>query len=83
MRKLLLLLIVFAVVAILEYGRDDTLYSDAPTSATVASDAVFARAFEKRISDVQVEGRGTVVKLLSDDKDGSRHQRFIVRLSSG
>jgi len=28
----------------------------------------------------QVRGRGAVVRILSDDNQGSRHQRFIVRL---
>ncbi|MGB9670189.1 MAG: DUF3465 domain-containing protein [Halothiobacillaceae bacterium] len=32
---------------------------------------------------VLVEGRGTVEKLLSDDLEGHRHQRFILRLASG
>ena len=41
------------------------------------------RAFEARRSDVQVRGRGVVIKLLSDDNKGSRHQRFILRLPSG
>lgn len=83
MKKLLLALIVFAVIAIFGYGRDDTLFSGAATSAAAANDAVFARAFEKRISNIQVEGQGTVVRILPDDNDGSRHQRFIVRLNSG
>jgi hypothetical protein len=39
-------------------------------------------AFEQRRSDVQVEGRGIVERILSDDNDGSRHQRFILRLSN-
>lgn len=41
------------------------------------------RAFEGRRSDVPVEGRGKVVRILKDDEAGSRHQRFIVRLDSG
>jgi hypothetical protein len=41
------------------------------------------RAFESRRSDVPVEGRGRVVRILADDDAGSRHQRFIVRLDSG
>jgi len=40
-------------------------------------------AFANRISNQQVAGQGTVVKILPDDTDGSRHQRFIVRLNSG
>ena len=31
----------------------------------------------------QVRGSGTVVRVLSDDNDGSRHQRFILRLANG
>ena len=34
-------------------------------------------------SGSQVSGSGTVDRVLSDDNDGSRHQRFILRLSSG
>lgn len=47
------------------------------------SDAAFDDAFANRRSNQQLEGQGTVVKLLADDNDGSRHQRFIVRLGSG
>ncbi|MES9970592.1 MAG: DUF3465 domain-containing protein [Candidatus Thiodiazotropha sp.] len=41
------------------------------------------RAYRQRANDVQVRGSGEVVRLLADDLDGSRHQRFIVRLTSG
>jgi hypothetical protein len=40
-------------------------------------------AFANRLSNQQLSGHGTVVKMLPDDTDGSRHQRFIVRLDSG
>ncbi len=39
--------------------------------------------FERRASDVQVRGAGTVLRTLSDDNEGSRHQRFILELPSG
>lgn len=62
---------------------------DAPTPATsITADVessptdALAAAFENQQSNVQVEGRGTVQKILPDDDKGSRHQRFIVRLSS-
>jgi len=47
------------------------------------SDQVLRRAFEQRTSNLQVEGRGVVTRILSDDNDGSRHQRFILELGSG
>jgi hypothetical protein len=34
-------------------------------------------------SGTQFESEGTVVRVLTDDNQGSRHQRFIVRLASG
>ncbi len=50
---------------------------------TAADDDPIARAFANRESDIQVEGEGTVTRLLPDDLNGSRHQRFIVQLASG
>ena len=46
-------------------------------------DAILARAFEERAHDLQVEGGGTVVRVLADDTEGGRHQRFVMRLDFG
>ena len=40
-------------------------------------------AFEQRRSGLVVEGSGRVERTLADDNEGSRHQRFILRLASG
>jgi hypothetical protein len=42
--------------------------------------AAIVRAFERRASGSMVEAEGTVEATLRDDREGSRHQRFIVRL---
>ena len=57
----------------------------APNVVTTAqlSDSPVGRAFKKKQSDVQVEDEGVVTRILADDLNGSRHQRFIVRLGSG
>jgi hypothetical protein len=47
------------------------------------SDEHILRLFEEHRSDQQIAGTGTVVRLLEDDDDGSRHQRFIVELGNG
>lgn len=50
---------------------------------TTISDSAIAEAYESRTSNLQIGGSGEVIRILPDDTDGSRHQRFIVRLSSG
>ena len=47
------------------------------------SSSVIDSAFAKRQSDVLVTTDARVEKILADDNDGSRHQRFIVELDSG
>ena len=47
------------------------------------ADTSVAQASETWRSGQQVRGQGTVSRILSDDTDGSRHQRFILRLASG
>ena len=88
MKKILL---VAAVVAAFYVGYEKTsgplqLTRSAATFADVgepgSADAIQA-AFNERRSGVQVQGEGVVSKLLADDNDGSRHQRFILALSSG
>ena len=53
------------------------------SNSTSASDETLARAFSERLSGFQAEGTGIVIKILSDDNDGGRHQRFIIRLETG
>jgi hypothetical protein len=47
------------------------------------SDTILARAFANHLSDVKVTGQGVVVKILPNDLEGVRHQRFIIALSTG
>ena len=50
--------------------------------ARQVDDDSIGHAFASRASDIQVEGEGTVIRLLPDDLNGPRHQRFIIRLES-
>ncbi|EJL6507105.1 DUF3465 domain-containing protein [Vibrio cholerae] len=47
-----------------------------------ANDAVLQQAYLSQQSDLQVQGFGQVSKVLPDDNDGSRHQKFILKLNS-
>ena len=43
--------------------------------------AILQEAFDNQQSDIQVQGEGIVIRLLSDDLVAPRHQRFIIRIS--
>ncbi|VFQ45296.1 DUF3465 domain-containing protein [Desulfoluna butyratoxydans] len=53
------------------------------TSEVSSSDEALQRAFDEKLSGIQVGGSGKVITMLPDDTRGSRHQRFIIRLDSG
>jgi len=53
------------------------------STAPLVGDSRISRAFANGSSNIQVEGEGKVIRVLPDDLNGSRHQRFIVKLASG
>ena len=59
------------------------LISGAGRDASGVDNDAIGRAFATKASDIQVEGEGTVSRILADDLNGSRHQRFIVEVPSG
>ncbi len=64
--------------------RHDTSLPTSPgTELPEASERLLQQAFENRQSNLQVRIAGHVSRLLPDDRDGSRHQRFVLRLASG
>jgi hypothetical protein len=89
MKKALLavLLVIACCLGVVSCGYATTdrpgVTAESVTPSADAGDATFARAFAERTSDLEVEGQGTVVQLLTDDTSGARHQRFIVQLASG
>ena len=41
------------------------------------------RVFDRRDTGAWIEGVGIVCRLLADDDDGSRHQRFVLDMQNG
>ena len=77
---------VLSIVAILiaaSYVWNDLGLEDRFGFTSPSGDSVLEEAFKQRQSDLQVQGRGEIVKVLADDNSGSRHQRFILQLNSG
>lgn len=56
---------------------------DVEVSESIDGEVLILQAFEDHQSDVMVQAVGVVDRTLADDLIGSRHQKFIVRLSSG
>jgi Protein of unknown function (DUF3465) len=88
MKKLVLAIV---AVAALYFGLSQTgaLRQFAGAPATQARGGQAGRvdelraAFVERKSGIQVTGEGIVTKVLADDTEGSRHERFILTLASG
>lgn len=80
--KKILIIAVFAVLACwyaIEKGVSIPGFSFWPQSA----DSTLQNAYNSKQSDLPVQGKGIVAKVLPDDLKGSRHQRFILRLDTG
>ena len=61
----------------------NSYFVPAPDVINASDEKVISGAFQNRQSNTQVKGRGLVIRILADDTDGSRHQKFIIKLSSG
>jgi len=83
MKKIILIsaIVLAAVYFGLAQNKSVSIHNLVETSHN--SDEIIASAFNNRNHHLQVEGQGIVIKILRDDLAGTRHQRFIVRLSSG
>ena len=81
MARKILLTVVLLVGAWFGYDLSGSVQwqnESAPTTGSELQSVISAKR-----SDTQVQGSGTVTRVLSDDNDGSRHQRFILRLATG
>lgn len=78
MKKTLLLL---AVLMVGYQAYEQYTHVPHTIGAEASNNLIIVDAFRKRRSNIQVQGSGTVVKLLADDREGAPHQRFIVRVS--
>lgn len=91
MRKLIAFIALLGVVYALAL-QHGFLHETRPASGAEAwtslgegkcDEARLVAAYRDHLSRVEVCGSGTVAKVLRDDTEGSRHQRFVVRLPSG
>lgn len=57
--------------------------SDKLSTTVAIDDQAIKTAVRNRRSNVQVHSSGKVSRILPDDTKGSRHQRFIIKISTG
>ena len=85
MKKILILLIAVALAIFEAYQGEGSALSTQGLLQPFANDNSenvnnsLQRAFKNRQSDLQIQGKGEVMKVLRDDNRGSRHQKFIIK----
>jgi len=85
MKRILPVLIVIAAVYLYQ-GLDTASEPSSSGSVTAPPDVSVSSVGGNSgalVDGRQAQGSGTVIRVLSDDNDGSRHQRFILQLASG
>lgn len=76
-------LVFFLVILGAYFVYERFLIPDLPTSSAQSISAQSSPRIEQWRAGQQVSGIGKVTRVLADDNDGSRHQRFILELHSG
>ena len=72
------LLLVVGVLAGLYLALQESALDERAAPGERSADSDLLRAYEERRSNYQVQGAGVVTRILADDNDGSRHQRFVL-----
>lgn len=89
--RLIVYLMIIGVFTHLADARQGGSFRSKSASIQSVDQAINNRDADRKIkeaygavqSDFWVQSQGTVVKILKDDNDGARHQRFLLKLSNG
>lgn len=82
MKKLLTFLLIATLIYGFGFYQDQGVSPSGHSPSIEISDNEIEAAFNNRKSDVQVQGQGRVIRILPDDNNGSRHQRFILEVDN-
>jgi beta-mannanase len=73
---------IWLIIAFIIVGYGASLYSPQQTDQPAPQQNA-DQLFEQQQSNNQLEVTGEVIKLLTDDHVGKRHQRFLIKLETG
>lgn len=73
---------IWLILAFIIVGYGASLYQPQQTDQTAPQQNA-DQLFEQQQSNDQLEVTGEVIKLLTDDHVGKRHQRFLIKLETG
>ena len=81
MKKFLIVIVIgFTLNALIGNNQN---FLEGTISQLGNTDTTLKTAYDHRERDLQVRGTGVVYRTLPDDLNGSRHQRFLIRTSTG
>lgn len=74
--------VIIAIVIAYTVSQENDLFESTQLHETEHSSSSVQTAYANRQSNIQVQGKGVVSRLLADDNEGSRHQKFILKLAN-
>ena len=77
--KLILVILILAAY----FGLDQFVVDNTTGNPEFRADRASSSTYDEWQSGQQVQGSGRVIRILPDDNDGSRHQRFIIEIGTG
>lgn len=76
--------IIAAAIILFQYIEENNATKPSPSRLSNEVQTIDVETlYANRQSDTIIEVTGKVIKLLADDNEGSRHQKFILKLPSG
>lgn len=73
--------IVLLLITLLVFIADYYKKNNSPSLPSSANSTAIEQAYNNRQQSIQVMGTGDVVKILPDDLQGAKHQKFILKIS--
>ncbi|MFK5927327.1 MAG: DUF3465 domain-containing protein [Desulfuromusa sp.] len=83
MKKSIIILSIAIAATIYGYFTNNSGLVESVSQQSEFINQSIQTAYDNHQSDVQVTGSAVVIKLLPDDIKGSRHQKFILKLTAG